>query len=173
MRLRASLHCVFSTLMCFLKERCESHHSPRYLVDSSTGRGVFPILMLESLWTLDRGAVKCTTLHLWAANLKPFLVGHSCRPKFCYSLCWGSRKEYQYSTNEEDSTSNPKHKVSLKLLTNCWKKRINELAIEHSFQSSSTQASTSVPEKNSTCRRQFYNPRLLTKNCTATLKLKQ
>ena len=78
-RLRASLHCVFSTLMCFLKERCESsHHSPRNLVDSSTGRGVLPILMLGSLWTFDRGAVKCTTLHLWAANLKPFLVAHSC-----------------------------------------------------------------------------------------------
>ena len=36
MRLRASLHCVFSTPMCFLIERCESHHSPRNFVDSST-----------------------------------------------------------------------------------------------------------------------------------------
>ena len=26
------------------------------------------------LWAWDRGAVKCMTLHLWAANLKPFLV---------------------------------------------------------------------------------------------------
>ena len=26
----------------------------------------------------DSGAVKCMTLHLWAANLKPFLVAHSC-----------------------------------------------------------------------------------------------
>ena len=84
MRLRASLHCVFSTLissdftLCFLKERCKSHHSPRNFVDSSTGRGVFPILMLGSPWTLDQGAVKCTTLLLWAANLKPFLVAHSC-----------------------------------------------------------------------------------------------
>ena len=40
MRLRASLQCVLSTLMCFLKERCESHHSPRNFIDSSTGRGV-------------------------------------------------------------------------------------------------------------------------------------
>ena len=29
-------------------------------------------------WARDRGAVKCMTLHLWAANLKPFLVAHSC-----------------------------------------------------------------------------------------------
>ena len=77
-RFRASLHCVFSTLMCFLKERRESHHSPRNFVDSSTGRNVFPILIVGGLWTLDRGAVICMTLHFWAANLKPFLVAHSC-----------------------------------------------------------------------------------------------
>ena len=77
MRLRASLHCVFSTLMCFLNERCESHHSPRNFVDSSTGRSVFPILTMGGLWARDRGAVKCMTLHLWAAYLKPFLVAHS------------------------------------------------------------------------------------------------
>ena len=71
MRLRASLHRVFSTLMCFLNERCESHHSPRNFVDSSTGRSVFPILTMGGLWARARGAVKCTTLHLWAANLKP------------------------------------------------------------------------------------------------------
>ena len=29
------------------------------------------------LWARNRGAVKCMTLHLWAANLKPFLVAHS------------------------------------------------------------------------------------------------
>ena len=40
MRLRASLHCVFSTLMCFLNERCESHHSHRNFVAPSTGRSV-------------------------------------------------------------------------------------------------------------------------------------
>ena len=78
MRLRASLHCVFSTLMCFLNDRCESHHSPRNFVDSSTGRSVLPILIMGGLWARDRGALKCTTLHLWAANLKPFLVAHSC-----------------------------------------------------------------------------------------------
>ena len=78
MRLRASLHCVFSTQMCFLNERCESHHSPRNFVDSSTGRSVFSILTMGGLWARDRGAVKCMTLHLWAANLKPFLVAHSC-----------------------------------------------------------------------------------------------
>ena len=77
MRLRASLHCAFSTLMCFLNERRESHHSPRNFVDSSTGRSVSPILTMGGLWARDRGAVKCMTLHLWAANLKPFLVAHS------------------------------------------------------------------------------------------------
>ena len=64
--------------MCFLKESCESHHSPRNFIDSSTGRNMFPILIAGGLWTLDRGAVKCMTLHFWAANLKPFLVTHSC-----------------------------------------------------------------------------------------------
>ena len=64
--------------MCFLKERCESHHSPRNFVDSSTGRSVSPIVILRGLVALYRGAVKCTTLHLWAANLKPYLVAHSC-----------------------------------------------------------------------------------------------
>ena len=63
--------------MCFLNESCESHHSPRNFVDSSTGRSVFPILTMGGLWARDRGAVKCMTLHLWAANLKPFLVAHS------------------------------------------------------------------------------------------------
>ena len=61
----------------FLNERCESHHSPRNFVDSSTDRSVFPILTMGGLWARDRGAVKCMTLHLWAANLKPFLVAHS------------------------------------------------------------------------------------------------
>ena len=78
MRLRASLHCVFSTLRCFLNDRCESHHSPRNFVDYSTGRSVFPIVTMGGLWARDCGAVKCMTLHLWAANLKPFLVAHSC-----------------------------------------------------------------------------------------------
>ena len=78
MRLRASLHCVFSTLMCFLNERCESHHSQRNFVDSSTGKSVFPILAMGGLWIRDRDAVKCMTLHLWAANLNPFFVAHSC-----------------------------------------------------------------------------------------------
>ena len=49
MSLRASLHYVLSALMCFLKARCESRHSPRNFVDSSTGRGVFPILMFGGL----------------------------------------------------------------------------------------------------------------------------
>ena len=77
MRLRASLHCVFSTLMCFLNERRESHHSPRNFVDSTTGRSVSPIPIIGGLWARDCGAVKCMTLHLWAANLKPFLIAHS------------------------------------------------------------------------------------------------
>ena len=84
MRLRASLHWVFSALMCSLKERCESHHSPRNFVDSSTGRSVSLILIVGGLWALYRGAVKCTTLHLWAAKLNPFLVAHSC---MAFTVC--------------------------------------------------------------------------------------
>ena len=79
--LPASLHCLFSTLMCFMNEGCEgceSHHSPRNSVDCSTARCVFPILTVWGLVARDRVAVKCTTSHLWAANLKPFLVARSC-----------------------------------------------------------------------------------------------
>ena len=64
--------------MCFLNDRRVSHHNPRNLVDSSTGRSVFPIRTVRGLWARERDAVKCTTLNLWAANLKPFLVAHSC-----------------------------------------------------------------------------------------------
>ena len=64
--------------MCFLNDRWKSHHNPRNLVDSSTGRSVLPIHTVGNLWALERCAVKCTTLNLWAANLKPFLVAHSC-----------------------------------------------------------------------------------------------
>ena len=66
------------SLLALSLERCESHHSPRNFVDSSTGRSVSLILIVGGLWALYRGAVKCTTLHLWAANLNPFLVAHSC-----------------------------------------------------------------------------------------------
>ena len=76
-RFRASLRCVFSTLMYFLKERRGSHYSRRNFVDSSTDRNVLPILIEGGLWALDRGAVKCMTLHFWAATRKPFLVAHS------------------------------------------------------------------------------------------------
>ena len=69
MRLRASWHCVFSTLICFLNERRESHHSPRNFVDSSTGRSVSPIL-----WARDRSAVKCMTLHLYRRSLDTFSI---------------------------------------------------------------------------------------------------
>ena len=68
----------------FLKERCESHHSPWNFVDSSTGRGVFPTPTVVGLRILVRGAVKRTTVHLRVANLKSFLVAHSCIP---FSAC--------------------------------------------------------------------------------------
>ena len=92
MRLRASLHCAFkSTLMCFLKERCEFHNNPRNFVDFSTGRGVFPILTVGGLWILIQGAVKCMTLHLWAANLKrlgPCIAfGVSCHGDHSHRVC--------------------------------------------------------------------------------------
>ena len=112
-RLRASLHCVLSTLMYFLKERCESHHSPRNFVDSSTGRGLFPILMFGGLWTLDRGAVKCMTQHLWVANLKPFLVAHSCiaLTACCRCLSMVSRERPRKPINR--SSTNKALKTSL------------------------------------------------------------
>ena len=76
-RLRVSLHFILSTLMCFLNERCEHHHSPRNFVDSSTGRIVFPIPLVGGIWVRNRGAMKYTTWPFRAANLKPFLVPHS------------------------------------------------------------------------------------------------
>ena len=53
----ASLHWFFSALMCSLKERCESNHSPRNFVDSSTGRSVSLILIVGGLWAYS---VLCT-----------------------------------------------------------------------------------------------------------------
>ena len=76
--------CLFGSYSCVpggkvgVFRGCESHHSPRSFVDSSTGRSMSLILIVGGLWALYRGAVKCTTLHLWAANLNPFLVAHSC-----------------------------------------------------------------------------------------------
>ena len=102
MRLRASLHWVFSTLMCYLKERCKSHPSPRNFVDSSTGRSVSPIVIVGGLVALYQGAVKCTTLHLWAANLKPFLVAHSCMEftNWCRCLSMVSRERPQKTDSQ-------------------------------------------------------------------------
>ena len=81
MRLRASLHCVFSTLMCFLNERWESHHSPRNFVDSSTGKSVFQILTMGGLWARDRGQWNvwhCTCgLQPGSHSLSPIPVWHS------------------------------------------------------------------------------------------------
>ena len=118
MRLRASLHCVFSTLMCFLNERCESHHSPRNFVDSSTGRSVFPILTMGGLWAWDRGAVKCMTLHLWAANLKPFLVAHSCMAftACCRCLSMVSRKR----PRKQIARSSTKSALKMSLARKTW-----------------------------------------------------
>ena len=52
------------------------HHSPRNFIYSTTGRNVSPILIAGSLWTVDRGAAKCMTLHLWVKKLKPFPVAN-------------------------------------------------------------------------------------------------
>ena len=84
--------------MCFLKDRCESHHNPRNFVDSSTGRGVFPILTVWGLSILTRGAVKCMTLHLWAVYIYIYMsiyvyIYYICapnRPVICkyIQVCW-------------------------------------------------------------------------------------
>ena len=62
----------------FLEREVQLHHSLRDFVDSSTDRNASLILILECIWVVDRGAVKCVNLHLWATNLKPILVAHSC-----------------------------------------------------------------------------------------------
>ena len=80
MRLRASLHWVFSTLMCFLKERCESHHSPRNFVDSSTGRSVSPIVIVGGLVALCRvwwnAQLYIYGMRTWNHSLLPTPVWH-------------------------------------------------------------------------------------------------
>ena len=70
MRLRASLHWVFSALMCSLKERCESHHSPRNFVDSSTGRSVSLIPIVAFHGPLDA----------WYAVALVNLLDNKCSP---------------------------------------------------------------------------------------------
>ena len=81
MRLRASLHCVFSTLVCFLNEKCESHHSPRNFIDSSTGGRVLPILIagvsepeIEVQWNVW---LCICGLQTWSHSLSPIPVLHS------------------------------------------------------------------------------------------------
>ena len=113
MRLRASLHCVFSTLVCFLNERCESHHSPRNFIDSSTGRRVSPNLIAGGCWALDQGAVKCMTLHLWAANLKPFLVAHSFIAFNAYCRCLSMVSRERPRKQIAKSSTNSALKMSL------------------------------------------------------------
>ena len=118
MRLRASLHFVFSTLLCFLNERCESHHSPGNFVYSSTGRSVFPILTVGGFWARDRRAVKCMTLHLWAANLKPFLVAHSFMAftACCKCLSMLSRERPWKQTARSSTKSALKMSLAIKLI---------------------------------------------------------
>ena len=86
---RASLHCVFNTLICFLKKWREYHQSPRNFVDSSIGRSVLPIFIVGGLRTLDRGAVKCMTLHLWAGNWNHSYIAFT---TFCKCLSMVSRE---------------------------------------------------------------------------------
>ena len=99
--------------MCFLKKICESHHNPRNFVDSSTGRGVFPILTVGGLWILTRGAVKCMTLHFWAANLKPFLVAHSCMEFTACCKCLSMVSRERPRKQIDRSSTNSALKMSL------------------------------------------------------------
>ena len=52
------------------------------------------------VWARDQGAVKCKTLHLWAANLKPFLFAYSCMAftACCKCLSMVSRERPQKQT---------------------------------------------------------------------------
>ena len=71
--------------MCFPKLSFESHQSPRNFVVSSTGNATWPIIMLGCCSGLRLGAVKCSILHLCAANLKPFCSAH---PWIASTACW-------------------------------------------------------------------------------------
>ena len=97
MRLRASLHRAFSTLMCSLKERCESHHSPRNFVDSSTGRSVSLILILgvsglcfEVQWNAQLYIYGQQT---WNRSLLPIPVWHLLPAVDVFLWCQGSAHE--------------------------------------------------------------------------------
>ena len=84
-RFIASLLCFFSSVMCFPKLSFESHQSPRNFVVSSTGNATWRIIMLGCRSGLRLGAVKCSILHLCAANLKPFCSAH---PWIASTACW-------------------------------------------------------------------------------------
>ena len=64
-------------------------------------------------WALDRSAVKCMTLHLWAANLKAFFVAHCCIAftACCKCLSMVSRERPQKQTAR--SSTNSALKMSL------------------------------------------------------------
>ena len=85
------------------------------IVDSSTGRSVSPIVILGGLVALCRGAVKCTTLHLRAANLKPFLVAHSCMAftDCCRCLSMVSRERPQKQIARSSTKSALKMSMSI------------------------------------------------------------
>ena len=108
MRLRASLPWDFSALMCSLKERCESHHSPRNFADSSTG------WMLQWSWLLEVSGLCVwvqwnvqlniyglqtwthSLLHpqRWCPNNRLYSCGKYPQPKHCRSHLCTAPSEY-------------------------------------------------------------------------------
>ena len=97
MRLRASLHRVFGALMCSLKERCESHHSPRNLL--------IPQLAGVCYWSWLCGVFgHCVGvqwnvqlyiygLQTWTHSLLPIPVWHLLPAVVIFLWCQGSAHE--------------------------------------------------------------------------------
>ena len=67
----------------------------------------------SSLWILTRGAVKCMTLHFWAANLKPFLVAHSCMEFIACCKCLSMVSRERPRKQIDRSSTNSALKMSL------------------------------------------------------------
>ena len=79
-RFNVFLYRIFSTRMCFLNERCESHHTARNFADSSTGRSVFQYLQwwVSKPWIGVQWNVRlCTCGQLtWTYSLSRIRVWH-------------------------------------------------------------------------------------------------
>ena len=105
MRLRASLHWVFSAPMCSLKKSCESHHSLRNFVDYSTGRSVSLILnvgvsglCIGVQWNVQ---LYIYGLQTWTHSLLPIPVWHLLPAVGVFLWCQGSAHDNRSSDHPQ------------------------------------------------------------------------